>query len=151
MSAMDAENQTEQEGKRELTDDHLDKLADGRRRFRGVDNYLRALEKQIERGDIMEPEEIEAEAARVEAELLETEGVDRLLLLQRREELQTMALESKQDSDFAVLEAKFIAVAAEYGEQKNISYSTWREFGVSKPVLEAAGVKRTRRPNKPKE
>ncbi len=70
----------------------------------------------------------------------------RLVLLQEREDLQRAALELDARDDRA-LEAQFVAVAKNYGERRGISYSTWREFGVTKPVLEAAGIPRTRRPN----
>ena len=60
-------------------------------------------------------------------------------------DLQIQALNLEPD-DLPQLEADFIKVAASYGERKNISYSTWREFGVSGDVFKAAGVKRSRRP-----
>jgi hypothetical protein len=44
--------------------------------------------------------------------------------------------------DISAAEAEFIASAKAYGERKGISYSAWREVGVSAAVLKQAGISR---------
>lgn len=73
-------------------------------------------------------------------------AVERLRLLQEREDLFLEVVRSEQAAEkLASAEAAFIEVADAYGMEMGISYSTWREFGVPKHVLERANIKRTRR------
>lgn len=119
-----------------------------------VDDYLRGLERRSSsRVRLRSAEEIEQEAAQVESELADSSGSQRLELLQKREDLQREALRVQEEAtpDLADLEARFVRIALPYSERKGISYSTWREFGVDKAVLEQAGIKRTRRPNRKRE
>jgi len=44
--------------------------------------------------------------------------------------------------DLAALEADFVQVAASYSARKGISYTAWRELGVSADVLKRAGISR---------
>lgn len=129
----------------ELSKERKAKMAEGRRETRIVDLYLKRLAERRTNTGAKTAEQIEAEAAQVTAELETAEGVHRLDLLQQREDLQVAAMEIRPD-DFPKLEADFITVAASYSERKNISYSTWRESGVTGAVLKAAGIKRSRRP-----
>ena len=129
----------------ELSNERKAKMAAGRRETRVVDLYLKRLAERRTNSGARTAEDIEAEAARVATELQTAEGVHRLELLQQREDLQVAAMEIRPD-DFPELEADFIAVAASYSERKNISYSTWRESGVTGETLKAAGIKRSRRP-----
>ncbi len=125
-------------------------MAEGRREARIVDSYLNSLErKKIERGR-RSASEIAAELARIDRELEEASAIDRLVLLQTREDLHREALEVTPEDD-SELEAQFVAIARTYGDRKGISYSTWREIGVPKNILKAAGVPRTRRPNQPRQ
>ena len=124
-------------------------MAEGRREARIVETYLNSLErKRVHRGR-KSAGEISAELTRIEEELDRASAIEKLALLQEREDLQREALEVAPEDD-AELEAQFIAIARTYGERKGISYSTWREIGVPKEVLKSAGVPRTRRPNQPK-
>lgn len=121
-----------------------------RQQTRAVDDYLRALEQHANATSRRRSaEQIEADAAEVAGELEEATGTRRLDLLQQRENLQREALEIEDAaaSDLTALEDRFIRAALPYSERKGISYSTWREFGVEKSVLERAGIPRTRRPN----
>ena len=67
--------------------------------------------------------------AEIESQLSSARGIDRLLLLQRRQ------------NEMARLEGAFITVAADYGRRRGISYAAWREAGVSKAVLARAGIR----------
>ena len=129
-----------------LSTEQKARMAQGRRETRIVENYLLHLEQRSERKRRPSPEELEHEAHEIEQSIRAAAGLQRLELLQRREDLQKLVLED-EPTDGTELEKQFIAVANDYGERKSISYSTWREFGVAKEVLEVAGVARTRRPN----
>lgn len=124
-------------------------MAEGRREARIVESYLSSLErKQVFRGR-KTAAEIDAELDRVNQAIDDASVIEKLSLLQEREDLQREALEIEPEDD-SELEAQFTAIARTYGERKGISYSTWREIGVPKETLKAAGVARTRRPNQPK-
>ena len=129
----------------QLSDERKEKMVAGRRETRIVDAYLTCLSRLSTKSQGKSADEIEAEAALVLAELETAAGTRRLELLQRREDLQVAAMNVQSD-DLTKLEEDFIAVAASYAERKKISYSTWREFGVSREVLQAAKIRRTRRP-----
>ena len=124
-------------------------MAEGRREARIVESYLNSLErKQVHRGR-RSAAEISNELANIAKELEAASAIDKLSLLQQREDLQREALESAPEDD-SELEAQFVSIARAYGERKGISYSTWREIGVPKDVLKLAEVPRTRRPNQPR-
>lgn len=124
-------------------------MAEGRREARIVETYLTSLErKQVQRAR-RSAAQINDELERIAASLESATAIERLALLQEREDLQREALEAAPEDD-SELEAQYIAIARAYGERKGISYSTWREIGVPKEILKAAGIPRTRRPNQPK-
>jgi hypothetical protein len=133
---------------RTMSDDQKASMAEGRRQSRVVKTYLRFLEGTQGRKKQRNLDEIDGDLVRVDEQLESAHGVDRLTLLQEREDLQRQALEAQPDN-YGAIEEQFITVARSYSDRKGISYSTWREFGVSKNVLQAAGIPRTRRPNNP--
>ena len=47
-----------------------------------------------------------------------------------------------QQVDLTAVEEGFVKAAKSYSERKGISYSTWREVGVSADVLKRAGISR---------
>lgn len=124
-------------------------MAEGRREARIVETYLNSLERKYEQRGRRSSEEIARELDRIALDLESASAIERLALFQERENLQREALEVEPE-DNNELEAQFIAIAKTYGDRKGISYSTWREIGVAKETLKAAGVPRTRRPNQPK-
>lgn len=132
-----------------LSSSRKDAMAQGRRETNIVKRYLALVERQLASASQRSEDDIQQDLETAERSLLEATGVERLDLLQQRENLQRELLEAAPAHD-AQLEEQFIAVAKTYGTRKEISYSTWREFGVSKAVLEAAGIPRTRRPNQPR-
>lgn len=110
-----------------------------------VEAYLAEVERKAGQPKSKSPEQMRADLASLSTGLKSAEGIEKLDLLQQRENLYAemkMAEEGALDS----MEASFIEVASSYGERKGISYSTWREFGIPKGILEQAGIKRTRRP-----
>lgn len=132
-----------------MTAEHKERMAAGRRETRAVDAYLRFLEVSGPRTKRREERKLlEAQFDQINADLPDATSIERLDLLQRREDLNRALLALEETDQEDELERAFIAVAARYAERKGISYSTWREFGVPKAVLDEAGVPRTRRPNK---
>lgn len=134
--------------RRALSAEDKAKMAEGRRQSNTIDRYLKQIERldaHDKRQTALDPEVLEAEAAHVARALESAEGLRRLQLLQKREDLQRMALEVAPQEDLELVQ-EFIRIAAEYGARKGISYSTWREVGVPVDVLRSAGISRTRRP-----
>jgi hypothetical protein len=131
-----------------MTDDHKRALADGRAQGRAVSRYLEALERnRPRRGRPLSAESIRTQLDGVEKKLTEADPLQRLHLLQAHHDLTAklnqVSARPKKD-DMAALEKAFVAVAAEYGERKNLTYSTWRAVGVTPAVLDKAGIKRGR-------
>ena len=107
-----------------------------------VDEYLRNLGAEpMSR----KPEDVVAELQELDDAIESAAGIERLELLQRREDLTTELYELRELPNPVELEAAFIEVAQAYAKQAGVSYSTFREFGVAKSVLEKAGIRRTRR------
>jgi len=124
-------------------------MAEGRREARIVECYLDSLErKQAQRGR-RSMAEIGLELDRLATEMKTASTIERLAMIQEREDLERESLEVAPEDD-SELEAQFVAIARGYGDRKGISYSTWREIGVPKDILQTAGVPRTRRPNQPR-
>ena len=134
-----------------MTDEHKKNMAEGRRHRRTVDSYLKALEQfpkieQQRKNAAANKDRI----AQLSEEIDQASGVDKLILVQQRENLTRDSAVGTADFNIEELEAEFVEVAAAYGEKLGISYTSWRDLGVPKDVLQRAGVKRTRRPNKEK-
>lgn len=133
---------------KEISEEHKQRMAQGRRQTKVVERYLRSLERvKAQKKRSATPEEIERKLGEIQSALVSAQGIERLELLQQREDFQRTALEAEPENH-AELEHQFIAVAKSFGDRKGVSYSTWREFGVPKTVLDAAGVERTRRPHR---
>ncbi len=78
----------------------------------------------------------------VEERLANADPLKRLHLYQERLDLQTALAANNAKVDLETLEKEFIAAAGPYSARKGISYSAWREMGVSSPVLAKAGITR---------
>lgn len=132
--------------RRKMTDDHEERLADGRAASQVVRRYLEALDATRPRRG-RQPS-VDALHARLDdvAERLEGAGaLPRLLLLQERRELQRrLETATQSGADVSELEADFVKVAKEYGERKGVEYSSWVDAGVSPVVLTRAGIARSR-------
>lgn len=132
--------------KRVVTPEHKAAMAAGRTEARAVKNYLEALEAtRPKRGRKRTPDSINQRLTKISAELETTsDKMKELSLTQERinleKELDT--LDSKVDIDLPGLEKAFVAAAAGYSKRKGISYSAWREVGVSAATLKSAGISR---------
>jgi hypothetical protein len=130
--------------KREMSSEHKEALAVGRRQGRAVRDYLEALEAhKPKRGRKRTPDTIGVRLETIAAEIETASPLDRLLMMQEQKDLQAELEGMGEGFDITDLEAEFIEVAAEYSEAKGLSYGVWRESGVSAAVLRAAGIGRS--------
>jgi hypothetical protein len=138
-----AKKTAKRSGKREMSAEHKDALASGRRQGRAVRNYLEALEAhKPKRGRKRTTDSVASRLDVIAKQLPSADPMNRLLLLQEQRDL-SAELESMDTAfDISELEAEFIEVAAEYSEMKGISYAVWREMGITPAVLRAAGIGR---------
>ena len=130
-----------------MSQEHKDALAVGRARSKAVKAYLEALEEiRPKRGRKRTPDTIRARLDKIEAEVPDAPVLKRLELSQETKNLQVELerLETYTGPDLTALEADFIKVAADYGQTKGISYSTWRDFGIEAATLKQAGITRSR-------
>jgi signal transduction histidine kinase len=126
-----------------LTDEHKAALAEGRAQGRAVRRYLEALEAhKPKRGRKRTPDSIRKRLDRIEAELDSAEALNRLHLIQERIDLEKELAATESKVDLGALEDEFVSAAKPYSQRKGISYSAWRELGVTPAVLKRAGVGR---------
>ncbi len=110
--------------------------------------YLVALDAaKPRRGRAPNPKNLKAKLDEIDAKLADADPLQKVHLIQERKNLQKRLAGAAADtgSDLPKLEKEFIEVAAEYGERKEIDYSTWREAGVPAEVLSKAGIHWSRR------
>lgn len=127
-----------------MSDEHKQALALGRSEGRIVRAYLEALEThRPKRGRKRTPDSIRRRLNTIESEIAEADPLKRLQLTQERIDLDHELVRLEADNNLQELEEAFIEVAFSYAERKKISYTAFRELGVSPSVLQAAGFKRT--------
>ncbi len=106
-------------------------------------SYLEALEThRPKRGRKRTPDSIKKRLAAIAEELPDVDPLKRLQLTQERIDLEEEMARLETDNDLDELEQSFTQVAKSYAERKGISYSAFRELGVSAKTLKAAGVSR---------
>ena len=127
--------------------DHKAMMAGVQRESRVVRNFLSSLEHRSEREQRPPPADIEREALTISQRLEEAVDLERLQLLQRREDLIGLSLEGDA-TDYGELEKQFIVVARNWGDRESISYGSWCKMGVPEETLRAAGIRATRRPTR---
>ncbi len=129
-----------------MSAEHKAALAKGRAQSRAVRDYLNHLDAGRKRGPKVTRGALESRLAETR-KAIDEEGdpARRLELIQKRMDDEDRLANLGDETDSAALEAAFVDAAKEYGERKGISYSAWRELGVSAAVLKRAGVPRTRR------
>jgi hypothetical protein len=128
---------------RNLTPEHKQAMASGRKEGAAVKAYLDALEEhRPKRGRRRTPDSIQARLGKIDAELKDANSLKRLQLIQERRDLEAELAKGGQTVDLSALEADFAKVAKGYGQRKGIAYATWRELGVSSDVLTRAGIGR---------
>jgi hypothetical protein len=127
-----------------MSAEHKSALAEGREQGRAVRRYLEALDAQKpRRGRPRNEESMRARLSAIEAQLEGADPLKRLHLTQERLDLTAALNEAAATTDMEALEADFVRAAANYGQRKSISYSTWRQVGVPTGVLNKAGIGRS--------
>lgn len=128
-----------------MSDEHKAALAQGRREGRAVKQYLKLVGSRRP-GRPVTKESLQKRIDGITAKLdSEEDPLKKLELIQNRLDAEDQMAEIEDAVDAEAVEKEFIEVAKSYSERKGISYSAWREAGVSAQVLREAGVPRTRR------
>jgi hypothetical protein len=110
---------------------------------RAVKDYLQALDdNRPKRGRRRSPESIQKRLDSVEASIPTAAPINRLSLIQERNDLSAELADVSEATDISGLEDAFTKVAKAYAERKGIGYSAWREIGVPASVLKEAGITR---------
>ncbi len=129
----------------EMTPEHKEALAKGRRETAAIKAYLTA----IAPNSPGRPVSREALQNRLTKTIASLDSADdplrRLELTQRKLDIEKELSRSEPEVDLEMLEADFVTSALSYSERKGISYTAWREIGVPAAVLRRAGIKETRR------
>jgi hypothetical protein len=130
--------------KKAMTPEHKAALAEGRAQGRAIRDYLEALEAhKPKRGRKRTPDSIKKRLDRIEVELPDAEPMKRLTLVQERLDLEAELEKAEGGVDLSELEKGFVANAKEYSARKGLTYSAWREVGVTPATLKAAGISRS--------
>ena len=125
-----------------MSDEHKVALAVGRKQARAIKAYLGASSNRRP-GRPVTPETLQSRLQKINQQLDSiADPLRRVELLQRRIDT-TKALDSASVSvDMDALERGFVESVAAYSQRKGISYTAWREAGVSAAVLKQAGIRR---------
>lgn len=130
--------------KSQMSEEHLQALANGRSEGAAVRRYLVALEThRPKRGRKRTPDSMKRRLKAIETQLPKADPLTRVHLLQERIDLQHALAASEEALDMKALEDDFVKAARAYGERKKITYAAWREAGVDPTVLKRAGIRRT--------
>jgi hypothetical protein len=126
-----------------MSDEHKEALARGRAEGKAVRDYLEALRaNKPRRGRKRTPESITRRIAVIETEIMSSDPLTELKLVEERRRLLEDLTTIGNKVDIDQLEKTFISVAKSYGQRQGISYASWREVGVEARVLRAAGLGR---------
>ena len=129
----------------EMTEQHKEALKLGRLEARAIKAYLRALDAR-KPGRPVTRESLEARLKAVEAKIAESDDpLRKLELVQKKLDIEGALGQVEDVQNIADLEAGFVRHARSYSERKGISYTAWRQVGVSAATLKAAGITETRR------
>ena len=129
--------------RKSMTDEHKAALAEGRAQGRAVRAYLEALEShKPKRGRKRTPDSMRKRLTAIEAEMDGSDPMNRLQLVQERMDITEALARTEETIDLTDLESAFTEAAAAYGARKGITYSAWREVGVSAAMLKRAGISR---------
>lgn len=113
-----------------------------------VSRYLEQITRRKPRGRVsykVDPKACQGRLDQIIALIAkERNPLAKLRLTQERLELQALIAELGSTGPSDDWEPEFILVAKSFSDDKGISYSAWREVGVSADVLRQAGIARTR-------
>ena len=129
----------------EMSQEHKDALAVGRRQARAIKAYLKALET-TKPGRSITKETLEQRLARVNERIEASDDpLKSVELIQNRLDIEQALTTLDDMENFDELEAEFCVHVRPYSDRKGISYTAWREFGVPAATLRAAKVPERRR------
>lgn len=130
----------------DMTQEHKDALAQGRRESKAIKAYLEALDAPKRRGRPVTAESLQMKIADLDGKVRdESDPLRRVELIQARLDTEEALAGFEATENIDALEAGFVEYGNGYSERKGISYAAWREVGVPAPVLKQAGIRRTRR------
>ena len=112
-----------------------------------VDRYLSAVNTPKRRGRKVTKATLERRLVAARANAKSTTGVNKVVAAQAVRDLETRLADvhaSSGPGDLKRLEAAFVKIAKQFGENRGIGYAAWRDAGVAADVLKKAGVARTR-------
>ncbi len=129
----------------EMTQEHKEALARGRKEARAIKAYLKTVDTRYQ-GRPVTRESLEKRLEKTNRRIEDSDDPLKTVdLIQTRLDIE-LALSRVEDVESTErLEAKFVKYAASYSERKGVSYTAWRQFGVPAAVLRNAGVPETRR------
>jgi hypothetical protein len=128
----------------DMSQEHKDALAKGRREARDIKAFLKAIEPRRGRPVTRETlgKRLERVNQRIEAS---DDPLKTVELIQSRIDIETALAKTDEAPDLDALEARFVESARSYSDRRGITYTAWREFGVPAATLKAAGIPETRR------
>lgn len=128
-----------------MSEEHKAALAQGRREGRAVKQYLKMVGSRRP-GRPVTKESLEKRVASLNEKIeAEDDPLKKLELIQNRLDAEDQMAEIADAVDADAVKKEFVEVAKSYSERKGITYTAWRESGVSAQVLKEAGIPRTRR------
>ena len=135
-----------QSGARKLSASHKRALAEGRTLSATVDRYLSSVNTPKRRGRKVTRATLQQRLDDARTRSKTAIGVEKVLAAQEVRDLQARiaSIDAAGGADPAALEAAFVKIAKQFGENRGIGYSAWREAGVPATVLKRAGIARTR-------
>jgi hypothetical protein len=125
-----------------MSQQHKDALAKGRVEARAIAAYLDSLGSRKRGRPVTEAgvrKQLEAVRAKIKKE---PNALRKVELVQKRLDLEKKLAALQPSGDRSDLEAAFVRHAGAYSGRKGISYTAWREAGVSPAVLTKAGIRR---------
>jgi hypothetical protein len=118
-----------------MTDEHKAALAQGRKEGRAVKQYLKMVGSRRP-GRPVTKESLEKRISTLAEKINgEEDPLKKLELIQSRIDAEDQMAELTDTVDTASVEKEFVEVAKSYSERKGITYSAWREAGVSAQTL----------------
>ena len=128
-----------------MSDEHKAALAQGRREGRAVKQYLKMVGSRRP-GRPVTRDSLEKRVSGLSEKIsAESDPLKKLELIQSRLDAEDQLADLAEAVDADAVEKEFVEVARSYSERKGITYSAWRESGVSAQTLREAGIARTRR------
>lgn len=120
---------------------HKAALAQGRVEGRVIRTYLDVLEaNRPKRGRKRTIDSIARRLGVIRKEMALADTVTKLRLTQERMDLERELKVKKANADIGKLESQFVKVARAYASRNGITYTAWREVGVTPQVLKRAGI-----------